>query len=54
MAKRSPVVLLVLMLIFAGNLGAQDEQTAQETPIAQDAADPQDPQRPAKHAAKAR
>ena len=43
---RSPVVLLVLMLNFAGNLGAQDEQTSQETPTAQDTANPQDPQVP--------
>src|SRR6185503_12320045 len=43
LTMRSPVVLLVLMLSFAGNLGAQDEQTSQETPTAQDTAKPQDP-----------
>ena len=44
MAMRSPVFLLALMLSFAGNLRAQDEQTAQEPPIAEDPAGPQDPQ----------
>ena len=43
MATRSSVVLLALMLTFAGTLRGQDEQAAQETPIAQDTADPKNP-----------